>query len=53
MEPGALRATEMRLSLFGSPRLEGGGGIIRMGRRKSLALLAYLAVRGSPTTGLP
>lgn len=48
MEPGALRATEMRLSLFGSPRLEGNGASIRLGRRKSLALLAYLAVTGQP-----
>lgn len=48
MEPGVLHAKEMRLYLFGSPRLEGGGGIIRLGRRKSLALLAYLAVTGQP-----
>ncbi len=48
MEPGVLHAKEMRLYLFGSPQLEGGGGIIRLGRRKSLALLAYLAVTGQP-----
>ncbi len=38
----------MRLYLFGSPRLEGEGALIRLGRRKSLALLAYLAVTGQP-----
>jgi DNA-binding SARP family transcriptional activator/predicted ATPase/Tfp pilus assembly protein PilF len=48
MDPGALRTKEMRLYLFGSPRLERQGAIIRLGRRKSLALLAYLAVTGQP-----
>jgi DNA-binding SARP family transcriptional activator/predicted ATPase len=39
---------EIRLYLFGPPRLEVAGKIVRPGRRKSLALLAYLAVTGYP-----
>lgn len=38
----------MRLRLLGSPRLEVKGACARLGRRKSLALLAYLALTGQP-----
>lgn len=48
MKQSVLSGKELRLYLFGSPRLEREGGIIRLGRRKSLALLAYLAVTGQP-----
>jgi DNA-binding SARP family transcriptional activator/predicted ATPase len=48
MEPGIVSGKQICLYLFGSPRLEEDGTIIRLGRRKSLALLAYLAVTGQP-----
>ena len=38
----------IKLTLFGSPRLEREGQSLPLGRRKSLALLAYLAVTGQP-----
>lgn len=38
----------LRLYLFGSPRLVLDGVVVNLGRRKSLALLAYLAVTGQP-----
>lgn len=38
----------MRLYLFGYPRLEKKGALIHLGRRKSLALLTYLAVSAQP-----
>ena len=37
-----------KLFLFGLPRFEQAGGDIQIPRRKSLALLAYLAVTGQP-----
>ena len=39
---------KQKLFLLGSPRLEQDGVTIRIGRRKSMALLAYLAVTGQP-----
>jgi adenylate cyclase len=38
----------LKLTLLGSPRLEREGQTLPLGRRKSLALLAYLAVTGQP-----
>jgi DNA-binding SARP family transcriptional activator len=40
--------TELTLSLFGSPGLVEDGGPIDLSSRKALALLAYLAVTGTP-----
>jgi predicted ATPase/DNA-binding SARP family transcriptional activator len=37
---------DLRLFLFGSPRLEADGAAVALGTRKALALLAYLAVTG-------
>ena len=39
-----------QLFLFGAPRVIMGGGRVALPRRKSLALLAYLAVTGTPHT---
>lgn len=39
---------ELRLTFFGFPRLELGGAPLTFERRKSLALLAYLAATGRP-----
>ena len=38
--------TTYALHLLGPPRLEVDGAIVRVGRRKAMALLAYLAVTG-------
>ena len=38
----------LKLYLLGSPRLERNGVNVRIGRRKAMALLAYLAVTGQP-----
>ncbi|MEW5825825.1 MAG: SARP family transcriptional regulator, partial [Candidatus Bipolaricaulota bacterium] len=38
---------ELRIHLFGYPRIESDGTPILISRRKALALLAYLAVSGS------
>jgi DNA-binding SARP family transcriptional activator len=48
---GATRSklmTRLALYLLGLPRLEHGGEAVRVGRRKVMALLAYLAVTGTP-----
>ncbi|MEZ4681336.1 MAG: BTAD domain-containing putative transcriptional regulator [Caldilineaceae bacterium] len=37
-----------KLYLFGSPRLERGGVVVKIARRKALALLSYLAATGKP-----
>ena len=37
---------ELSLYLFGAPRVEHGGAMVSLGRRKSMALLSYLAVTG-------
>lgn len=37
---------DLKLFLFGSPRLEADGAAVALGTRKALALLAYLAVTG-------
>ena len=37
-----------KLYLFGSPRLERGGMVVKIARRKALALLSYLAATGKP-----
>lgn len=36
--------TEMKLQLFGPPRLFRDGALVKIGRRKAMALLAYLAL---------
>jgi DNA-binding SARP family transcriptional activator/tetratricopeptide (TPR) repeat protein len=38
----------LRLTLFGAPRIERDGEQLPLGRRKALAILAYLAVTGQP-----
>lgn len=38
----------LHLYLFGAPRLESDGKNLSIGRRKGLAILAYLALRGQP-----
>jgi len=38
----------LQLYLFGAPRLEKDGENLAVGRRKGLAILAYLALRGQP-----
>jgi DNA-binding SARP family transcriptional activator len=38
----------LNLFLFGSPHLEKDGSTLKFGRRKSLALLDYLAVNPHP-----
>ena len=48
LEPSAVQGKEICLYLFGPPRLEVAGKFVRPGRRKCLALLAYLAVTGTP-----
>ncbi len=48
MQPSTVQGKEICLYLFGSPRLQVAGTIVRPGRRKCLALLAYLAVTGTP-----
>jgi DNA-binding SARP family transcriptional activator/predicted ATPase len=40
----------LRLYLFGTPRVERDGQPVPIGRRKTLALLVYLAVTGQPTS---
>ncbi len=40
--------SDLRLSLFGTPRLECDGAPVKLTRRKVTALLAYLAVTGQP-----
>jgi DNA-binding SARP family transcriptional activator/pimeloyl-ACP methyl ester carboxylesterase/tRNA A-37 threonylcarbamoyl transferase component Bud32 len=42
--------TELKLYLFGAPRLENGDGGLSISRRKGLAILAYLALKGQPQT---
>ncbi|MEZ4622881.1 MAG: hypothetical protein R2867_46305 [Caldilineaceae bacterium] len=37
-----------KLFLFGSPRLERDGVVVKISRRKALALLSYLAATGKP-----
>jgi predicted ATPase/DNA-binding SARP family transcriptional activator len=39
----------LKLFLFGSPRLEKNQTLLPLGRRKALAILAYLAVTGQPS----
>ena len=39
---------DVRLGLFGVPRLDVGGQPVSLGRRKAMALLAYLAVTRNP-----
>ena len=36
----------LKITLFGAPRIERDGAAVTLERRKSLALLAYLAVTG-------
>ena len=40
--------SQLRISLFGPPRIEHNGAPIVVGRRKAVALLAYLAMSGQP-----
>jgi predicted ATPase/DNA-binding SARP family transcriptional activator len=40
--------SELRFFLFGTPHLECDGAPVKMTRRKTMALLAYLAVTGQP-----
>ncbi len=42
--------TGLKLYLFGAPRLESAGASLPVGRRKGLAILAYLALKGQPQT---
>ena len=40
--------TELRVYLFGPPRVECDGVEVEIGRRKAVAILAYVAISGSP-----
>lgn len=40
--------SSLRLSLFGTPRVERDGKTVSLSRRKTIALLAYLAASGQP-----
>jgi pimeloyl-ACP methyl ester carboxylesterase/predicted ATPase/DNA-binding SARP family transcriptional activator/tRNA A-37 threonylcarbamoyl transferase component Bud32 len=42
--------TGLKLYLFGAPRLESDGISLAISRRKGLAILAYLALKGQPQT---
>jgi pimeloyl-ACP methyl ester carboxylesterase/predicted ATPase/DNA-binding SARP family transcriptional activator/tRNA A-37 threonylcarbamoyl transferase component Bud32 len=42
--------TGLKLYFFGAPRLESAGASLSISRRKGLALLAYLALKGQPQT---
>jgi DNA-binding SARP family transcriptional activator/predicted ATPase len=46
MQPSVVNGKETSLFLFGSPCLQADGKTVRLKRRKSVALLAYLAVTG-------
>jgi predicted ATPase/DNA-binding SARP family transcriptional activator/pimeloyl-ACP methyl ester carboxylesterase/tRNA A-37 threonylcarbamoyl transferase component Bud32 len=42
--------TELKLTLFGAPRLESNDSSLAVSRRKGMAILAYLALKGQPQT---
>ena len=47
---GECVVSSLSLYLLGSPRVEHAGTLIRINRRKAVALLAYLAVTGRDHT---